>query len=145
MLDEKKLEAIDYLVEGLKTREEIAEIVGVADRTVYRWMNDKEFKAEWQKRSDDYNSSLAKESKSRMCSRVGKAIDNIWDLANNSDSDKIKLEANTIIYEAVLGKPTTKIEQTTTGDNNNVPVSITDMLEQVQKDNVIELPKDKAK
>ncbi|MBZ5745632.1 phBC6A51 family helix-turn-helix protein, partial [Clostridium butyricum] len=45
LIYKQKSEAINYLVEGLKTREEIAKIIGVGERTLYRWLKDTEFKA----------------------------------------------------------------------------------------------------
>ena len=54
-----------------------------------------------------------------MISKGQMAIDNIVQIANTARSEKVKLEANTFIYEAIFGKPTTKIEDATKEDKKD--------------------------
>lgn len=154
MLNDKQYEAIDYLVTSGKTKQEIAKAVGTSERTLYRWINDEEFKAEWQKRIDYFQTNLQKEAKSRMSSKLGMAIENIIELANNSSSDKIKLDANVFIYESLLGKATTKIADVTEESKDDTAPDINSMLEELNEstdntdedmNNVIDLEKKKAK
>lgn len=152
MLKENQLEAIDYLIAGTKTKEEIAKCVGIAPRTLYRWIENQEFKVELQKRTEAFQSNLKKEAQSRMSSKLGMAIENIIELANNSASDKIKLDANVFIYESLLGKATTKIQDVTEESKEDTAPDINSMLLELDseesdagKDNVIDLEKKKAK
>lgn len=112
MLKDKQLEAIDYLIAGNMTKAEIAKLCGISPRGLYRWIDNEEFKAEWQRRTQEYQSNLKKEVQNCMLNKVSMAMQNIWDLANNSSSEKIKLDANMFIYESQMGKATTKVEQT---------------------------------
>ncbi len=146
MLNEKQLEAIDYLIVNDKTKEDIAKLCGTSTRNLYRWMKNEEFKAEWQKRADAYRSSLKKEVQNCMMNKVSMAMQNIWNLANKSDSDKIRLDANIFIYESQMGKAPTKIEQTNIDKSNHDDKSkdLDDLLEEIQEDNIV-IPRPKTK
>ena len=144
MLKSNQLEAIDYLIAGTKTREEIAKCVGTSDRTLYRWLDNEEFKAEWRKRTEEYKSKVRTEVSDRMFSKLGMVMDNIVDLANNSTSEKIKLDANIFIWESQLGKATTRIEQNITDNkdkNNNIDIDsmINELDNSNDTDNVINI------
>lgn len=147
MLDDKKIEAINYLAEGLKSREEIASIIGVAERTLYRWMQGEEFKAERQKRALEFQKGLVGDSNAVLTKELGKAIKNVVEIANSrSIKEETRLKANQYLIDRVLGNTTTKIEQSNTDSTGkNTDVNIEDMLNEIKEDNVITLPKDKVK
>ncbi|BBK77329.1 hypothetical protein CBU03nite_40300 [Clostridium butyricum] len=135
MIDKQKSEAINYLVEGLKTREEIAKIIGVGERTLYRWLKDTEFKAECQKRAELFENDLLRESQSLLKHKLGSAIDNIVEIANNPKiKEETRLKANQYLVDRVLGNTTTKIEQNNKGDNKDKqPVDIDKVLENIKE------------
>lgn len=135
MIDKQKSEAINYLVEGLKTREEIAKIIGVGERTLYRWLKDTEFKAECQKRAELFENDLLRESQSLLKHKLGSAIDNIVEIANNPKiKEETRLKANQYLVDRVLGNTTTKIEQSNEGDNKDKqPVDIDKVLENIKE------------
>lgn len=135
MIDKQKSEAINYLVEGLKTREEIAKIIGVGERTLYRWLKDTEFKAECQKRAELFENDLLRESQSLLKHKLGNAIDNIVEIANNPKTkEETRLRANQYLVDRVLGNTTTKIEQSNEGDNKDKqPVDIDKVLENIKE------------
>lgn len=135
LIDKQKSEAINYLVEGLKTREEIAKIIGVGERTLYRWLKDTEFKAECQKRSELFENDLLRESQSLLKHKLGNAIDNIVEIANNPKiKEETRLKANQYLVDRVLGNTTTKIEQNNEGDNKDKqPVDIDKVLENIKE------------
>ncbi|NFB69556.1 hypothetical protein EXN19_07305 [Clostridium butyricum] len=135
LIDKQKSEAINYLVEGLKTREEIAKIIGVGERTLYRWLKDTEFKAECQKRAELFENDLLRESQSILKHKLGSAIDNIVEIANNPKiKEETRLKANQYLVDRVLGNTTTKIEQSNEGDNKDKqPVDIDKVLENIKE------------
>jgi len=135
LIDKQKSEAINYLVEGLKTREEIAKIIGVGERTLYRWLKDTEFKAECQKRAELFENDLLRESQSLLKHKLGNAIDNIVEIANNPKiKEETRLKANQYLVDRVLGNTTTKIEQSNEGDNKDKqPVDIDKVLENIKE------------
>lgn len=135
LIDKQKSEAINYLVEGLKTREEIAKIIGVGERTLYRWLKDTEFKAECQKRAELFENDLLRESQSLLKHKLGSAIDNIVEIANNPKiKEETRLKANQYLVDRVLGNTTTKIEQSNEGDNKDKqPVDIDKVLENIKE------------
>ncbi|AGX43967.1 hypothetical protein [Clostridium saccharobutylicum] len=148
MLTEQQRECIDQLCIGTKTDQEIAKDIGCRRETVSRWKNqNKEFKAELNKRSHDFENGLIDEAQTLLKRKLGIAIDNILNIANDSTvKEETRLKANQYLVDRVLGNTTTKIEQfntDSTGKNTNV--NIEDMLNEIKEDNVIALPKDKVK
>lgn len=113
MLTDKQLECIELLSQGTMTGKEIATVLEISERVIYKWKKNDEFKVEMDKRALEFQTALKNESKLRMTSKGQMAIDNIIAMANNSTSEKVKLDANIFIYEAIFGKPTTKTELTT--------------------------------
>lgn len=109
MLTDKQLECIELLALGELTKVEIASKIGMSDRVIYKWQNNEEFKAKWQERADQILDALEHEGKARMVSKGQIAIDNILNLANTANSEKVKLDANMFIYESIFGKATTKV------------------------------------
>ncbi|KFX56150.1 helix-turn-helix domain-containing protein [Clostridium botulinum] len=144
IITDKHIQAINLILMGNLTNANIAKTVGVSEKTIYNWLDNKDFKVELQKRTDELNSQQTEEGRRQILGLLPLAISNIAEIMADKDNPKF-FETNKYIVDRNLGNTTTKIEQSSTGDNNKTPVSITDMLEQVQKDNVIELPKDKAK
>lgn len=110
MLTDVQRECIELIVQGTMTNKEIAKCLGITDRVIYKWKNVDEFKSELDKRSLEFSNSIKDEGKMRMITKGQMAIDNIVSIANSARSEKVKLEANAFIYEAIFGKSTTKIE-----------------------------------
>lgn len=131
MLKENQIEAIDYLIAGGHTKLEIAKIVGIGDRTLYNWLNNDEFKAEMHRRAELFKTTVKGEAQAYMLNKIGQAMQNIVDIANNADSDKVRLEANIWIYESMLGKPTSKQEIITSENKDNSDVDIDDIINDV--------------
>ncbi|KFX58424.1 helix-turn-helix domain-containing protein [Clostridium botulinum] len=144
IITDKHIQAINLILMGNLTNANIAKTVGVSEKTIYNWLDNKDFKVELQKRTDELNSQQTEEGRRQILGLLPLAISNIAEIMADKDNPKF-FETNKYIVDRNLGNTTTKIEQSSTGDNNKTPVSIDDMLEQVQKDNVIALPKDKAK
>jgi DNA-binding CsgD family transcriptional regulator len=142
MLKENQIEAIDYLVVGGHTKSEIAKIVGIGERTLYNWLNNNEFKAEMHRRADIFKSTIKGEAQAYMLNKIGQAMQNIVDIANNSDSDKVRLDANIWMYEAMLGKPTAKIEQSIDSNKDDNSVDIDTLIDDIiEENNVIKIDK----
>ncbi|MBY6948413.1 phBC6A51 family helix-turn-helix protein [Clostridium botulinum] len=144
IITDKHIQAINLILMGNLTNANIAKTVGVSEKTIYNWLDNKDFKVELQKRTDELNSQQTEEGRRQILGLLPLAISNIAEIMADKDNPKF-FETNKYIVDRNLGNTTTKIEQSSTGNNDNTPVNITDMLEQVQKDNVIALPKDKAK
>lgn len=135
MLKQKQLEAIDLLIAGDHTKADISKICDIGERTLYNWLGNDEFKAEWHKRADEFKSNVKGEAQAYMLNKVSQAMKNIVDLANNGESEKIKFDANVWIYESQLGKPTTKIETTEIQDDKGDNEDIDSMIESLKKEN----------
>jgi len=104
MLTENQYKAIELIALGESTGEEIGKACGCSSRNIYKWKLNSEFKAALHERSLEIKLALEQEGKCRMMAKGQMAIDNIIALANNSSSEKIKLDASIFIYEATFGK-----------------------------------------
>lgn len=138
ILNEKHYKCIELLIKGLKYTEISAQVPCSRD-SIYRWLEDTTFKAE----VDKCRHEIKTQSNSRILAKLDTYVDKIEQIAFNSSSDNVKLNALQFLYETVNGKATTKIEQSNTDTTGNKPIAdIDNMLEVINnKENVIDLPK----
>ena len=147
MLTQQQMEVIDYLVIGTMTIEEIASKAGCTSRVIYKWKRNEDFKAEWKKRSLDFQSGIIDNANELLVNKLGQAIANVIDIANDKNSsDKVRLDANQYLINRILGNTKTKIEQSNDDKNNHDDKSkdLDDLLEEIQEDNIV-IPKVKTK
>ena len=135
-LTERHYKCIELLIKGHKYTE-IAEMVPCNRQSIYNWLEDEVFKAEL----DKCRREIKTQSNNRILAKLDTYVDRIEQIALNSTSDNVKLNALQFLYETVNGKATTKIEQTSQGSNEVVDKNIDDMLSDLDKveDNVINL------
>jgi len=143
MLTQQQKECIEYLSVGTMIIQEIADKIGCTSRVIYKWKNNQEFKAELDKCSHEFQSGIIDEANSLLVNKLGQAVKNILDIANDKDaSEKVRLDANQYLINRILGNTTTKIEQTNIDTiGKNTDVNIDDMLNEIKEDNVIPLAK----
>lgn len=145
-LTDKQNETIDLLMLGNLSKGQIAKSVGIAEKTVYNWLNNnEEFKAELQKRTDVFNNTRMADGKNKLATYLDMAINNIVEMANDKSNTKC-YDANRYIIDRNLGNTTTKIEQANTDPNGkNDNVDIDQLINEVKEDNnVITLPTGKV-
>ncbi|MDU3548952.1 MAG: hypothetical protein E7F83_16220 [Clostridium sp.] len=142
MLTNQQIECIENLVVGTMTVAEVANKVGCTSRVIYKWKNNGEFKAELDKRSLEFKSGIIQEAQDLLTSKLGVAISNIVDIANDKNtSDKVRLDANQYLVNRILGNTTTKIEQSIDNNKDDNSVNIDALIDDIidNEDNVIEL------
>ena len=141
MLTQQQTECIDYLIAGTMTIQEVANKVGCTSRVIYKWKKVEEFAVELKKRSHEFQTGIVDEAEGLIVSKLGQAISNVIDIANNKDtSDKVRLDANQYLINRILGNTTTKIEQANT-DNTGIDkvVNMDDMLIEIEESLPVEL------
>lgn len=104
MLNEKQLDCIDLLMSGNITVTDVAKQVGVDRKTLSKWKNhDEEFKAELDRRRQNYENDIVKTANTLLKAHLGKSIDNIIKIANNSKVDvETRLKANRYIVDKII-------------------------------------------
>ena len=121
MLDERQIRAVEAKSKGF-TITDVALDAGVSRNTVYAWLKLEEFKAELSKLEQDFLSS----TKQAVISYGPKAMQILRDLAEKSDSDKVRLDAVAKILDKIMSNAT-KIEVTDGRDTkDNVPADVLD-------------------
>jgi len=123
VLNEKHYKCIELLIKGLKYTE-ISKQVPCARQSIYDWLEDKGFKVEL----DKCRHEIKTQSNSRILAKLDTYVDKIEEIAFNSASDNVKLNALTFLYETVNGKATTKIEQTNTDTTGNKDIKDIDSM-----------------
>ena len=146
MIDKQKSEAISYLVQGGISKGDIAKMVGVSERSLYRWLNDEEFKAELQKQAEVFEKQVIKESQTLLRGQLSTSIKGIVEIANNNDNkEETRLKAYQYLVDRVLGNTTTKIEQEVNEKKSDAKVDIESTLKAIkEKNKVVKLPTEKA-
>ena len=146
MIDKQKSEAITYLVQGRISKGDIAKMVGVSERSLYRWLNDEEFKAELQKQAEVFEKQVIKESQTLLRGQLSTSIKGIVEIANNNDNkEETRLKAYQYLVDRVLGNTTTKIEQEVNEKKTDAKVDIESTLKAIkEKNKVVKLPTEKA-
>ncbi|MDC4240060.1 hypothetical protein NE398_07775 [Clostridium tertium] len=135
MLTNQQIECIENLVVGTMTVAEVANKVGCTSRVIYKWKNNGEFKAELDKRSLDFKSGIIQEAQDLLTSKLGVAIKNIVDIANDKNtSDKVRLDANQYLVNRILGNTTTKIEQNITDSKDDTYIDIDNLLDDLEEE-----------
>ena len=119
MLDERQLKCIALKAQGTEVTK-IALEVGISRTTYYEWMKLDEFKAEAHRREQDFISA----TKQAVISYGPKAIKGLIDLAENAESEKVRLDAYSKLMDKIVSNAT-KIEIDASNDGrDHVPVDI---------------------
>jgi len=142
-LTDKQNDTIDLLIIGNLSKVKIAQTVGIAEKSIYNWLNNnEEFKAELQRRTDVFNNTRIIDGKNKFVSCLDEAINNIKEIASDRSNSKC-FDANRYIVDRNLGNTTTKIEQSNADTTGSKPIKdIDSMLQQIDnKENVIDLSK----
>ncbi|XZI53409.1 helix-turn-helix domain-containing protein [Clostridium perfringens] len=137
ILAEKHLKAINFIIEG-KNITDIAKILNVSRAAIYNWLKDKDFNNELDKRKQEIKSK----GMDKMLTELELHLNNISNLALNSTSDAVRLNASSFYVEHVLGKATAKIETNLNNKEEEKDINMDEILAQV--DNIIDI-KSKAK
>jgi len=133
---------IEYLIKGYKYTE-IAEKVPCARQTIYNCLDDSDFKAEL----DKCRQEIKTQAQNKILGKTDTYVEKIEEIAFNSGSDNVKLNALTFLWETVYGKAPTKIEKTIEDKSNkddNKSKDLDDLLEEIQEDNIV-IPRPKSK
>ncbi|OOM81964.1 hypothetical protein CLPUN_06790 [Clostridium puniceum] len=110
MLDEKHMNAIKLLSPKTMSKAEIAERVGISTRTLNRWENDEEFRAELDRRREQ----LKKTGRNEITDDICTYINNMKEMANQKTDNRVRFQANKYLIDQCLGSPSAVKE-----DSNN--------------------------
>ncbi|MDU1603519.1 MAG: phBC6A51 family helix-turn-helix protein [Clostridium sp.] len=138
---EKQLKAIELVAKG-ENNTRVSELVGVNRKTIISWKKDDKFKAE----VDKQVTLLKSKVEEKIAMNIEPLMEKLIKIALTSDNEKTSLDAITYAINRFVGTPTSKQEiSTTDNSNNNKEVSIEDMLQDLEVDNVINLEDKKVK
>ena len=123
VLTEKHYKCIELICRGLKYTE-IAKKVPCSRQAIYDWLGDKDFV----ENLDKCRQEIKTQGNNRILAKVDTYIDKIEEIAFNSTSDNVKLNALQFLYEAVNGKATSKVEQTITSNDKDKGIEDMDAI-----------------
>lgn len=106
IIDRRKIIAIDKLIEGKLTRKDIAKFVGIGRNTLYDWMKDENFVAEWDRRVQQLKGFAEK----KVEAGVDFYMDNLLTLAADDSNKRVQAQVNQYLMDRALGRPTTKVD-----------------------------------
>lgn len=118
MLTEKQYQAIALMATKTLSNKQIADKIGVKDRTIYNWKRDKEFMAELNRREQAKKEEIYEKTNNELTGYADMALQQIAYLSQNGSTEKIQLEASKFLYEAQYGKATAKTADVTEKKDN---------------------------
>lgn len=125
MLDERKIKLIELIIEGSLNKTEIAKQIGVARQTLYEWMSQEEWIAEYDR--------LLQEIKTNANKMFNAKLDNVideWYKMMMDESCEKRTRAKLLVdwVDRSLGKPTSRLEVS----ENNEDTQPVDVLENIE-------------
>lgn len=101
MLTEKKLESARLQAEGHKIVD-ISKKIGISRQSISKWQKD----SEYQDAVNSMKKEILDNARTRLVKKTDKYLDELENIALNSDNDKTKLSALTYLLDQSLGKAT---------------------------------------
>lgn len=135
-LDDRQLKAVELLATG-ETISATAKKVGVNRKTIGEWKKQEKFKVEVDRLVAELKSGVEK----KILTNINPMLDKLMDIALKSDSDKTSLDAIIYAINRLCGTPTNKTQEISSDNDKTDIVDIDDMLNEIDSDKVIELPK----
>lgn len=116
-LPQNKQHAALLIASGLMEKQDIAKEVGINRSTLWLWEKSPEMVAE----VDRLKREMKTQGQNFLLGKVNRTVNEIYNIAMNSDSDKVRLEALKYIADHALGRAASKHELTleTTVNTNN--------------------------
>ncbi len=144
-MNDKQERIVELYLQG-ETITNIAKIVGCSRMSIYNNLKDKRVKAA----IDEGLASSRKNISDKITASSEVYINELAKIALTSKDEKLRAQCLQYMLDHTIGKATTKIEQTASSSDKNEVVDIDDMLKELDledsnSDNVVELPKRKAK
>lgn len=113
MLDERKLKVIETLLKG-ENVSDTAKLCSVSRQTLYKWLDDDEFKAEMDRQIQE----IKMQGQKRINSKLVTYVQEIENIALTSKSEKNKMDALIYLINRVLGTPTNKTAEISDKEEN---------------------------
>ncbi len=101
MLTKEQNEMIDYSIQG-KSISEIAKILNKSRTTIYAWLKLNDVNEEL----EDRKRELIRAARDKINSKVESCVNNLIELANNSNDQRVRLQANKYLLDRCLGVAT---------------------------------------
>lgn len=101
MLTEKKLESAKLQAEGHKIVD-ISKKIGISRQSISKWQKD----SEYQDAVNSMKKEILDNARTRLVKKTDRYLDELENIALNSDNDKTKLSALTYLLDQSLGKAT---------------------------------------
>lgn len=135
LLTNKQLEAVDMLMDGLN-KSAIADKLKVSRTTLYKWIENEEFKLELDRRKQ----KICNDALSDLKGSTKDLLKAVEKLAYTAENEGIRLQALNSLLDRTLGKATAKQEIELSNTDNNTDVDLDSLLED-KDSNVIDLDK----
>ena len=105
MLTEKKLESAKLQAEGHKIVD-ISKQIGISRQSISKWQKD----SEYQDAVNSMKKEILDNARTRLVKKTDKYLDELENIALNSDNEKTRLSALTYLLDQSLGKATSHKE-----------------------------------
>lgn len=135
LLTNKQLEAVDMLMDGLN-KSAIADKLKVSRTTLYKWIENEEFKLELDRRKQ----KICNDALSDLKGSTKDLLKAVEKLAYTAENEGIRLQALNSLLDRTLGKATAKQEIELSSNKEAENIDLDTLLEE-DNSNVIDLDK----
>ena len=134
MITKEQSEMIDYLIQG-KSISEIDKLLNKARTTIYAWLKLDQVNEEL----EDRKRELTWAARDKINLSVDMCINNLLELANFSNDQRVKMQSNKYLLDRALGTPTiAKEEENDSGNKDDKNKNdLKDDLEEIKKLTVV--------
>lgn len=114
-LDERQLKLVELLLNGEKTKGEIAEILGVHRNTITNWCKDDRVKAI----VAEHEAEKIRQANSFYIDKAPIAAKRLWDMAEKSSDKRVAKEIYFYVVNRALGMPSKNVQIADNRDNQS--------------------------
>ena len=135
MLTNKQLDCIELLMDGLN-KTAIADKIGISRKTIYKWIENEEFKLELDRRKQ----KICNDALSDLKGSTKDLLKAVEKLAYTAENEGIRLQALNSLLDRTLGKATAKQEIELSSNKEAENIDLDTLLDE-DNSNVIDLDK----
>ncbi|WP_139692531.1 phBC6A51 family helix-turn-helix protein [Sporolactobacillus terrae] len=141
IIDQKKQDAINMLVQGTMKRTDIASKLEISRTTLYDWMNNADFIAAL----DKAQRQIKDFGERNIAAKLNTAIDEYWELRNTTTNEAVKNDIYRYFIDRSLGKPTSKLDVNAESNFPRKTIDADELQKELDEFDTIDEPKNKDK
>lgn len=118
MLDERHMKLVDYMLQGITSKTELAKLIGVSRQAIYDWLSNDEVMAQLDEGLIRVQTQVAK----KISSQLEPVVDELYKIALTGANARERKDACIYLINRVLGTPKGTLNLETDKDETEVDI-----------------------